>query len=77
MENFTLFSETPCETLQKLKSKGVPQNSSYIKSLEAACDQKMQPAKALTSKNNILIIAGVSTAIAGLIAFLIYINKKK
>ena len=77
MESFRLFAETPCETLQKLRSKGITQNSNYIKSLEAACDQKMQPEKALVSKNNILIIAGVSTAIVGLIAFLIYVNKKK
>ncbi len=77
MESFRLFAETPCETLQKLRSKGITQNSNYIKSLETACDQKMQPAKALGSKNNILIIAGVSTAIVGLIAFLIYVNKKK
>lgn len=77
MESFRLFAETPCETLQKLRSKGITQNSNYIKSLETACDQKMQPAKALESKNNILIIASVSTAIIGLIAFLIYLNKKK
>ena len=77
MDGFTIFAETPCETLQKLRSKGITQNSDYTKSLEAACDQKMQPAKALGSKNNILIIAGVSTAIVGLIAFLIYVNKKK
>jgi LPXTG-motif cell wall-anchored protein len=77
MEDFTLFSETPCKTLQKLKLKGITQNSNYIKNLEAACDQKKQPVKSLTSKNNILIIAGVSTAILGLIAFLIYVNKKK
>ncbi len=77
MDSFKLFAETPCETLQKLRSKGITQNSNYIKRLETACDQKMQPAKALTSKNNILIIAGVSTVIIGLIAFLIYLNKKK
>jgi len=77
MNEFTLFSETPCETLQKLRLKGISQNSNYIKSLEAACDQKLQPQKALTSNNNILIIAGVSTAIIGLIAGLIYIKKKK
>jgi len=77
MESFRLFAETPCKTLEKLKLKGVTQNSNYIRSLETACDQKMQPAKALGSKNNILIIAGVSTAIVGLIAFLIYVNKKK
>jgi len=77
MNDFTLFSETPCETLQKLRLKGVSQNSNYIKSLEVACNQKLQPQKALTSNNNILIIAGVSTAIIGLIAGLIYIKKKK
>ena len=77
MDGFTIFAETPCETLQKLRSKGITQNSNYMKSLEAACDQKMQPQKALTSKNNILIITGVSTVIIGLIAGLIYIKKKK
>lgn len=77
MDGFTLFAETPCETLQKLRSKGITQNSNYMKSLEAACDQKMQPKKALTSNNNTLIIAGVSTVIIGLIAGLIYIKKKK
>ena len=77
MERFTLFAETPCETLQKLRSKGITQNSDYIKSLEAACDQKMQPVKALSSKNNILKIVGISTAIIGLITALILINKKK
>ncbi len=76
MDGFTIFAETPCDTLEKLRSKGVTQNSNYIKSLEAACDQRMQPEKALTSKNNIFLIAGVSTAIIGLIAALIYINKK-
>ena len=77
MEGFTLFSETPCETLQKLRAKGITQSSAYMQSLEAACDQKMQPKKDLTSKNNILIITGVSTVIIGLIAGLIYIKKKK
>lgn len=77
MDGFTIFAETPCETLQKLRSKGITQNSNYMKSLEAACDQKMQPKKTLTSKNNILIITGVSTVIIGLIASLIYIKKKK
>ena len=77
MEGFTIFAETPCETLQKLRSKGITQNSDYIKSLEAACDQKMQPAKALTSKSNIIKIVGISTAIIGLITALILINKKK
>lgn len=76
MDGFTIFAETPCETLQKLRSKGITQNSNYMKSLEAACDQKIQPKKALTS-NNTLIIAGVSTVIIGLIAGLIYIKKKK
>ena len=47
MEGFTLFSETPCETLQKLRAKGVTQSSAYIQSLEAACNQKMQPVKAV------------------------------
>ena len=77
MENFTLFAETPCKTLQKLRAKGVTQNSSYIQSLEDACNQKLQPQKALKSQNNNLIIAGISTVIIGLIAGLIYINKKK
>ena len=77
MESFTIFAEKPCETLQKLRAKGVTQNSAYIQSLEAACNQKMQPAKAVASKNNILIIAGVSTLIIGLIAGFIYIKKKK
>jgi len=77
MESFTIFAETPCETLQKLRSKGITQNSDYIKSLEAACDQKMQPKKALTSNKNILKIVGISTAIIGLITTLILINKKK
>ena len=77
MDGFKLFAETPCKTLEKLKLKGVTQNSNYIKSLEAACDQKIQPKKDLTSKNNVLLITGVSTVIIGLIAGLIYIKKKK
>ncbi len=77
MEGFTLFSETPCETLQKLRAKGITQSSAYMQSLEAACDQKMQPGKVVANKNNILIIAGVSTLIIGLISVFIYINKKK
>ena len=77
MEGFTLFSETPCETLQKLRAKGITQSSTYIQSLETACNQKMQPVKVVANKNNILIITGVSTLIIGLIAGLIYIKKKK
>jgi len=77
MESFTIFAETPCKTLQKLRAKGITQNSDYIKKLEAACDQKMQPKKALTSSKNIIKIVGISTAIIGLITTLILINKKR
>jgi ribosomal protein L7Ae-like RNA K-turn-binding protein len=77
MEDFTLFSETPCKTLQKLKLKGITQNSNYIKNLEAACDQKKQPVKVVVSKKNIIKIVGISATIIGLIATLIIIKKKK
>jgi len=77
MERFTIFAETPCETLQKLREKGITGNSGYINNLEAACDQKMQPATALSSSKNSMKIIGISTAIIGLITTLIIINKKK
>ena len=77
MESFTIFAEKPCETLQKLKAKGITQNSNYMQSLEASCNQKLQPKKNLSSKNNIIKIVGISAAIIGLITTLIIINKKK
>lgn len=77
MESFTSFAETPCKTLEKLKAKGITQDSNYMQSLEALCNQKMQPPKALTSKKNLIKIVGISVAIIGLITTLIIINKKK
>ena len=77
MESFTSFAETPCKTLEKLRAKGITQDSNYIQSLEASCNQKMQPKEALTNKKNLIKIVGISVAIIGLITTLIIINKKK
>lgn len=77
MDSFQIFAETPCVTLEKLRAKGVTQKSNYMQNLEAACNQKMQPKKALTSKKNIIKIVSISAAIIGLITALILINKKK
>ncbi len=77
MDDFTLFAETPCDTLEKLRLKGVPKNSNYTRSLEAACKQKMQVKESLISKNNFVKIAGISAVTIGLITFLIILNKKK
>ena len=77
MESFTSFAETPCMTLEKLRAKGITQDSNYMQSLEASCNQKMQPEKVPNSKKNIIKIVGISAAIIGLITTLILINKKK
>ena len=77
MESFTIFAEKPCETLEKLKAKGITQNSNYIQSLEASCNQKLKPKNIFSSKKNIIKIVGISAAIIGLITTLILINKKK
>ena len=77
MESFTSFAETPCKTLQKLRAKGITQDSNYMQSLEALCNQKMQPEKVPNSKKNIIKIVSISAVIIGLITTFIIINKKK
>jgi hypothetical protein len=76
MNDFTLFSEKPCETFNDLKIKGVPVNSDYMVKLQYACDQKMQPASIAGNKNTVKII-GISTAALAFIVGLILIIKKK
>ena len=76
MERFTLFAETPCETLEKLRIRGVPEDSKYMQNLEAACKQKTQPALTLKNKNNWIKLAGIGALIIGLGTALILINKK-
>jgi hypothetical protein len=76
MNDFSIFAETPCITLDKLKLKGVPQNSGYMQNLEAACSQKMQPDKAFTTKNNLLRTAGIGALIISLGAVVFLIIKK-
>ena len=77
MESFMIFAEKPCKTLQKLRAKGITQNSNYMQNLEVACKQKAQPKQALKKNKNIIKIAGISALIIGLITTLILINKKK
>jgi len=72
-----IFAEKPCKTLQKLRAKGITQNSNYMQNLETACKQKTQPKQALKKNKNIIKIAGISALIIGLITTLILINKKK
>lgn len=76
MNDFTLFAETPCATLEKLRLKGVSKDSDYMQSLDAACKQKMQPDKVLTGNNNLIKIAGIGALVIGLGTAFFLIFKK-
>ena len=76
MNDFTLFAETPCATLEKLRLKGVSQDSDYMQRLDAACRQKMQPDKILTGNNNLIKIAGIGALVIGLGTAFFLIFKK-
>lgn len=76
MNDFTLFAETPCATLEKLRLKGVSQDSDYMQSLDTACKQKMQPDKVLTGNNNLIKIAGIGALVIGLGTAFFLIFKK-
>lgn len=76
MSSFTVFAKTPCETLQKLRSKGITQNSAYIQDLEAACSQKMQSKKTLSSQTNRVKIVGISALIL-ILTTVLYLKTKK
>ena len=77
MSDFVLLSEKPCETLERLKSKGINKKSNYIQGLEDACLQKTAPQKSLLSSKKTKIIAGISALVITVITTLIFINKKK
>lgn len=76
MNDFTLFAETPCATLEKLRLKGVSQDSDYMQGLDVACKQKMQPDKVLTGNNNLIKIAGIGALVIGLGTAFFLIFKK-
>lgn len=76
MNDFTLFAETPCKTLDKLRLKGVSQDSEYMLRLDAACKQKTHPVKGLTDTNNLLKTAGIGALIIGLGMAVFLIFKK-
>lgn len=80
-EEFQLFSERPCETMRKLRAKGVPNDSAYMKRLQVSCDQKNAPAKraaaaaATTNKKKIVLIAGSAAALL-VLGFIVYKSKQ-
>lgn len=76
MNDFTLFAEIPCATLEKLRLKGVSQDSDYMQGLDVACKQKMQPDKVLTGNNNLIKIAGIGALVIGLGTAFFLIFKK-
>ncbi|AUS04390.1 hypothetical protein [Pseudotamlana carrageenivorans] len=80
MLNFTPFAETACETLEKLRSKGVVDGSEYMNSLQASCDQKTAAAQQAqtnekSAKNTTLMLVGGSVFVALLTGIIIYKRK--
>lgn len=75
MNDFTLFSQTPCTTLDKIRSKGISENSNYIQNLEIACKNKNQPSPK-TANNKLIKIAGIAALVLGLGTAIFLIKKK-